>query len=93
MNFFKSINMNSGQAIYKFARAISTHAALPLGGLFIARPSFLFLDLHGWERGRGLSPAPHAKAWARKEDGGAAIFKKYIAINIKKNVLHKQEIC
>ena len=39
--------MNSGRATYNFAQAISAHAALPLGGIFITRPSFLFLDLHG----------------------------------------------
>ena len=62
MNFFKSINMNSGQAIYNFAWAISAHTALPLGRIFIARPSFLFLGLSRWWRGCGLSPARHAKA-------------------------------
>ena len=42
---------------------MSAHAALPFGGLFIAHLSLLFLDLHGWQRGRGLSPTRHAMAW------------------------------
>ena len=42
--------------------AIKAHAALPLGSLFIACLSLPFLDLHGWQRERGLSPARHAKA-------------------------------
>ena len=44
------------------ARAILTHAALLLGGLFIVRLSLKFLDLREWQRGRGLWPARHAKA-------------------------------
>ena len=43
------------------AGAISADAALPLGGLFITRLSFLFLGLRGWQR--GLSPVRYAKAW------------------------------
>ena len=42
MDFFKSINMNSGRAIYNFAQAISANTALPLGRLFITRPSLFF---------------------------------------------------
>ena len=41
--------------------AISAHAALPLGGLFLARLSLLFLDLHRWQHGRyrlHLMPRP-----------------------------------
>ena len=47
MNFVKQTKMNSGRAIQNFARAKSIDAALPWGGLFIARPNLPFLDLNG----------------------------------------------
>ena len=47
MDFLKSVNMNSGRAIYNFALATSADTALSLGGLFIACPSFLFFICTG----------------------------------------------
>ena len=56
MDFFKSINTNSGRAIYNFARATSAHAALPLGGLFIARQASFFFICAGDSAGTGYRP-------------------------------------
>ena len=65
INYAKSVRINSGQAILNLAWAISAHAALPLGGLFIACLSPLFLDLCEWQHGRQLSPECHAKGHAK----------------------------
>ena len=49
---------------------------LPLGGLFIASLSLLFLDLRGWQCGYGLSPTRHAKACFHDTEGWCKIWKK-----------------
>ena len=49
---------------------------LTLGGLFIASLSLLFLDLHGWQCGYGLSPTRHAKACFHDTEGWCKIWKK-----------------
>ena len=65
INYAKLVRINSGQAILNLAWAISAHAALPSGGLFIACLSPLFLNLRGWQHGCQLSPERHAKSHAK----------------------------
>ena len=67
INYAKSVRINSGQAILNLARAVSAHAALPLGGFFIAclSPPFSWF---AWVTARVPAIAQaschrHAKGW------------------------------